>query len=311
MRKTIITISMLAAAWAMPMYAAGMIPGDDASYLDNHAGVSGDSVHTNQTVGDSVSADTATVALQNGDVSEGADIDEVAFDDEKSEGNCSHTGIYIWLALMTAGVAGSYVLNERSKKSLRRLREKIGVLENAVNVVKSNPNAESLRRIEELNEDMRSANAEINTLRQQLQNLQSKTSRLSSSEASTENTIRGKNARASVGGNRQEKSDNAQVFYVDTLNVSGDGTLTIPMQVLKDADSGELFKVEFDIETGTGKYTLNPNVANMSSQLSRLQKFSTGLDMSIGKGVTVVAPGELRREGYDLVVLSKLTVKSV
>lgn len=215
----------------------------------------------------------------------------------------------IWLIVLTAGIAYIfYTVGKRfenHRKAIKKLNEDLlkGFADktNEVGVL-----ANRLKEMDDITASLRSENERLN---RKVISLEGRING-SGNATSVTSAVRSQGHSQSPVPPRGEGNCEEEVYYVDTLNIGGDGTLTIPLQILKEQNSGELFKVVMNTKNNTATYTLNPKASNLMSQVSRLQKFSEGLASLQGNRIVVESPGSLKREGYDLKVVRKLSIKS-
>lgn len=215
----------------------------------------------------------------------------------------------IWLIVLTAGIAYIfYTVGKRfenHRKTIKKLNEDLlkGFADktNEVGVL-----ANRLKEMDDITASLRSENERLN---RKVISLEGRING-SGNATSVTSAVRSQGHSQSPVPPRGEGNCEEEVYYVDTLNIGGDGTLTIPLQILKEQNSGELFKVVMNTKNNTATYTLNPKASNLMSQVSRLQKFSEGLASLQGNRIVVESPGSLKREGYDLKVVRKLSIKS-
>lgn len=214
----------------------------------------------------------------------------------------------LWLIVLTACMA--YIFYrfgkriENHSKALHKFKD-----DQARATASGNTNLTSvIARVSELENTIASLRSENDRLRSRVSQLNGTVQALSSGTQIITNS--GNTRRTVTPTSGESAGSKNDVFYVDTLNIGGDGTLTIPLQILKEKNSGELFMVTGNIQEGTATYTINPKAANLMGQVSKLQKFCDGLTVVRGSHITVESPGTLSRDGYDLRVVHKLIVKS-
>lgn len=208
----------------------------------------------------------------------------------------------IWLILLTIGIAAVYYLLNKKLDALSRLMEDRRNEEKAKRSNESMTLADAQHAISRMG-------ADIAALRRDLDAANARISKFSSSKVSGSHSYGIDDNQNQYVNPQKPKMSAEEVYYTDSLNQSGNGELSIPMQVLSDKDAGQLFKVTVNLNSGTGKYTINPKASNLMGQAGKLQIYTDGLTSLDGSSIKVEKEGVLKRNGYNLNVVSKLVIK--
>lgn len=117
-----------------------------------------------------------------------------------------------------------------------------------------------------------------------------------------------RNKRPTEQRTENKPANKNQISYVSSLSMDDGGELTIPLWSLEPDNHKALFRIQINPDSGVGFYELNPEVENISSQLDKLKSFAHGVVPGKTYGYKTLTVGQLRREGQELKILSKLMV---
>lgn len=274
---------------------SGVTPDAWASVADLPAvkaalGVSSGASATEASAGSAPQADGTSDAN-----AEEGDIEDDTTTSEDKKGGVPFS-IMLWLIILSVAVVTLYYM----------LSKKTTQLKHAMHEDRDEASAKSDATRMAVNEINEKLSLELSTLRRQLEDANARINSMMSAR-NTASVAKAANPPKKKPIQKAPPS-NVEVYYVDSLSQSGNGELSIPMRVMKTADCGELFKVTFNRSTGIGEYVLNPSSTNFRMKVDKLRTFTDGLTSLDGTTIKTVVPGELRVNGYDLMVVRKLII---
>ena len=168
----------------------------------------------------------------------------------------------------------------------------------------------SKEALDKMNDSLKKMQGEIKALKEENEKI-----RRGIQEMKQENKPSGNNGvvNETSGNNDSQNGEKTQPKigkqYVSGMSINEYENLYVPVRSLKD-DNSLLLMLELDNKTGKGFYTINPNVRNVIDHMETLSMYVDGLSGYNGSsGVEVVSKGELRKEGYDWVVVKKLKLE--
>ncbi len=168
----------------------------------------------------------------------------------------------------------------------------------------------SKEALDKMNDSLKKMQGEIKALKEE-----NETIRRGIQEMKQENKPSGNNGvvNETSGNNDSQNVEKTQPKigkqYVSRMSINEYENLYVPVRSLKD-DSSLLLMLELDNKTEKGFYTINPNVRNVMDHMPTLSRYVDGLSgYNESSRVEVVSKGELRKEGYNWIVVKKLRLE--